>query len=1047
MFYNYTNMNLKQLFIVILLSSLGIVSQAQALNDVTNAYLKNPGFDSDYDYAVGATGNVAQQMLQVKGWTMGFDVNYTISGVYQLGTAKTFNGTAVPKTGANGTSTGGCLALSTGWTQSLNFYQTVTLPAGTYTLRATWYNNTDKTAGKSLLGWIPASGSSSLSTLNSFANKTWITDEVTFTLTKTTTGKIQIGYGATLAKGSGEHAKVVLDYIQLLRNTPFGKVDADAKKELLLTSINQANQYYGTGTGHQAAALKTAIKEAQRVYHDDTADMSAVINAIEAIDKAIDKYLWANPTGAVPTVTTNKRFMRGATMAFGRMSTNGSGITERGFCYSTSPEPTINDHRSTLNYTQNGTIYWIKNLTPATKYYMRAYAITKGRQVGYGEVIKFYTLPKGQITYTLRNGDSSDGARARIDAAMKDAVNYWNNLTNIKGFTPNVGYESGTPTADCSYGGWIRVGSNHSYQRIGTMMHEMLHGIGVGTHVLWYGPSEMRAGSTRGYWYGERANELVRFLNNDDNARLTGDHIHLWPYGINGAHEDTGAESLYMSTAMMAQAIGEDGLPISGGFCNPYYAFEQEDNVKYYLKNESTERGLYTAFLCEQADGSLAWTDMSATAAASNDHTAWNITFNPNTCYYALRNVATGHYLSYTPTGNFEAVARPMSLTSNEYFQLMKGRVNVLEGTNVRGYSIIQGNNKPNPYCMQASLNGKVVRATYNISNSANKQRWLILTAEEATQFENKARDAYAADLENYLQQIEKLVTVPHTEEIPGTDQTLAQQLSDIRTQATATQNASEVNTLIKQARSAGHTFLCNVTAKSLEQPFDLTFMMQNADLNATDGWSGQPTLNYGCAEYYQQTFDFYQTLTDLPKGTYRLAAQAFQRPGSASESYTAYLSDAEKNITTYLYANSESVKVKNICAEAQSNKAGVGSESAVGSSWVPNDMQSAATYFSNHLYNNQVTTLPVEDGGSLRLGIRCTSQGNSFWSIFDNFRLYFYGQRYAALTHINHQKTMLPTGKFNVYTIDGHLVRRQATSLDGLPSGIYIVNGKKYVR
>ena len=41
----------------------------------------------------------------------------------------------------------------------------------------------------------------------------------------------------------------------------------------------------------------------------------------------------------------------------------------------------------------------------------------------------------------------------------------------------------------------------------------------------------------------------------------------------------------------------------------------------------------------------------------------------------------------------------------------------------------------------------------------------------------------------------------------------------------------------------------------------------------------------------------------------------------------------------------------------------------------------------------------------------------------------------------------MLPTGKFNVYAIDGHLVRRQATSLDGLPSGIYIVNGKKYVR
>ena len=31
-----------------------------------------------------------------------------------------------------------------------------------------------------------------------------------------------------------------------------------------------------------------------------------------------------------------------------------------------------------------------------------------------------------------------------------------------------------------------------------------------------------------------------------------------------------------------------------------------------------------------------------------------------------------------------------------------------------------------------------------------------------------------------------------------------------------------------------------------------------------------------------------------------------------------------------------------------------------------------------------------------------------------------------------------------NVYTIGGTLVRQNATSLDGLPDGVYIVNGKK---
>lgn len=33
-----------------------------------------------------------------------------------------------------------------------------------------------------------------------------------------------------------------------------------------------------------------------------------------------------------------------------------------------------------------------------------------------------------------------------------------------------------------------------------------------------------------------------------------------------------------------------------------------------------------------------------------------------------------------------------------------------------------------------------------------------------------------------------------------------------------------------------------------------------------------------------------------------------------------------------------------------------------------------------------------------------------------------------------------------NVYGIDGRLVRRDATSLEGLPKGMYIQNGKKYV-
>ena len=81
---------------------------------------------------------------------------------------------------------------------------------------------------------------------------------------------------------------------------------------------------------------------------------------------------------------------------------------------------------------------------------MRPYAITSGYQVAYGEDKKFYTLPKGNINYSIREGDDNTGAKARITAATKDAVNYWNNLTSIRGLNLSVGYASGTPTADCS---------------------------------------------------------------------------------------------------------------------------------------------------------------------------------------------------------------------------------------------------------------------------------------------------------------------------------------------------------------------------------------------------------------------------------------------------------------------------------------------------------------------------------------------------------------------------------------------------------------------
>ena len=78
--------------------------------------------------------------------------------------------------------------------------------------------------------------------------------------------------------------------------------------------------------------------------------------------------------------------------------------------------------------------------------------MTKNYAVGYGDVIKIITLPKGQCSYWYNWGADAD-ANKRIDAALADGIRYYNDFTSIKGFHVSCSFGSGTPTADCGYGG------------------------------------------------------------------------------------------------------------------------------------------------------------------------------------------------------------------------------------------------------------------------------------------------------------------------------------------------------------------------------------------------------------------------------------------------------------------------------------------------------------------------------------------------------------------------------------------------------------------
>ncbi|MBO4316630.1 MAG: hypothetical protein J5867_11835, partial [Prevotella sp.] len=229
---------------------------------------------------------------------------------------------------------------------------------------------------------------------------------------------------------------------------------ADTSQEVfarLAAAIAASREEISQSQARQKDEYQAAIDAAQSVYDADTTTDAQAEAAIAALTDASFAFKVQNggEGGTAPTVVTDKRFVRGATWAFGRSTVKGSNIVEQGFCWSEQPDPKVTDHRTTEYINQEGRIYWLRDLKPATIYYMRAYAISKDYAVGYGDVIKFVTVPKGTIGHWYNNGGDEE-TNDRINYAINTAMDYyWNNLSSIHGFGISVSYSPDTPTADC----------------------------------------------------------------------------------------------------------------------------------------------------------------------------------------------------------------------------------------------------------------------------------------------------------------------------------------------------------------------------------------------------------------------------------------------------------------------------------------------------------------------------------------------------------------------------------------------------------------------
>ena len=389
--------------------------------------------------------------------------------------------------------------------------------------------------------------------------------------------------------------------------------------------------------------LQTAVNSAKGMKTSGDIDDDKVKTAENMVENGIFAYNVLNGTGTAPKATTGEIIV-GSRAMVGRLTTSGSNIMESGFCWAENPNPTVLDEHSSYNQSNDETnwspVYVMYNVQPSTEYWVRAYAITKTYAVGYGEPVRVITLPKGETEYTfLWNGD--DDHNARLDQAMQEATAYYNIWTAIKGYHPTANYSPGTETADCSYGGWINVGPWRC--NTGTMVHEMMHGTGVGQHGRWWSQELHPGGDYGPWWKGERGNRVTHFFENYDTSRgnyvCNGDNIHV-------CYEGNGNDMQQIRSSILAQALYEDGLPaVSDGAC-PFYSFESIDTLYYYITNNAF--GANTKYLCESATGKLTYKAVTPTELLADSTCAWNVIYDKMTGLYFIKNLKTGKYFKHS---------------------------------------------------------------------------------------------------------------------------------------------------------------------------------------------------------------------------------------------------------------------------------------------------------------------------------------------------------------------------------------------------------------
>jgi len=82
-----------------------------------------------------------------------------------------------------------------------------------------------------------------------------------------------------------------------------------------------------------------------------------------------------------------------------------------------------------------------------------------------------------------------------------------------------------------------------------------------------------------------------------------------------------------------------------------------------------------------------------------------------------------------------------------------------------------------------------------------------------------------------------------------------------------------------------------------------------------------------------------------------------------------------------------------------------------------------------------------IKTEGNYNFGVHAISDADNMMLYLDNIKIYI--SENTGVEELVYDSAKVNT---NVYTIDGRMVRANATTLNGLPAGLYIMGGKKYI-